>query len=266
MEKINSVSLELFQNFNDITYYDEPHEYYLGGNQFISVTTLIHKYQEEFDEEYWSNYKANEYNVPQWKIKRAWDFINRKGTMKGSIIHDYAENALLNKVFEYPQQDIINEFGFDPIYPEYLTTKRHVDKFLKVSKNKLIPIKTELVVHDNESQVAGMVDLLFYNVKENELQIWDWKTNKAFYYNNPYQNLLGTLNMLEDCDLELYSLQMEMYKYIIEKNTSLKLGKSYLVWVSHNNDDFEIIESQNRRFFVERMFQERINNLKKATA
>jgi hypothetical protein len=238
---MNNIPFEIFQNFNEIKYYDEPHKYFLGIDEYISVTTLIHKYQEEFDENYWSNYKANEFNVPQWKIKRAWDFINKKGTLKGSIIHDYAENAL---------------------YPEYLITKKHVDNFLRLSKNKLIPIKTELVVYDKESKIAGMVDLLFYNVKENELQIYDWKTNKAFYKNNPHQNLLGNLNMLEDCDLELYSLQMEMYKYIIEKNTSLKLGKSYLIWVSHNNNNFEIIEGQNRRFFIEQIIKERKKSLK----
>jgi len=265
MEKLDSISLEIFKNFNDITYYDTPHKYYLGNDDLISVTTLIHKYQEEFDEEYWSNYKANEHNVPQWKVKRAWNFINRKGTMKGSIIHDYAENAILNKVFEYPKQQIYDEFGFDPIYSEYITTKKHVDNFLRLSKDKLIPIKTELVVYDKESKVAGMVDLLFYNVRENELQIWDWKTNKAISRNNPNKTLLGIFDTFDDCDLELYSFQMEAYKYIIEKNTSLKLGKSYLVWVSHNNADFEIIEGLNRRFYVEQMFKDRINNIKKAT-
>ena len=28
------------------------------------------------------------------EIKRAWKFINKKGTMKGSAIHDYAENTI----------------------------------------------------------------------------------------------------------------------------------------------------------------------------
>ena len=45
------------------------------------------------------------------------------------------------------------------------------------------------------------------------------------------------LSTLTDSDLEMYSLQLEAYKYIIEKNTSIKLGKSFLIWVSHNNDN-----------------------------
>ena len=77
---IENISSELFTKFNNVTFYDEPHKYFYGKEEFISVTTLIHKYQEEFDEDYWSQYKANEHDIPQWKIKRAWDFINRKET------------------------------------------------------------------------------------------------------------------------------------------------------------------------------------------
>ena len=60
---------ELFTSFNDITFYDEPHKYYINGKELISVTTLIHKYQEDFDEEFWSDYKSNELNISQEIIK-----------------------------------------------------------------------------------------------------------------------------------------------------------------------------------------------------
>jgi len=263
MQDFQSISTEFLTKFNDITYYDEPHKYFHNEKEYISVTTLIHKYEEEFDEEYWSNIKSEQFDLPQYKIKRAWNFINKKGTTKGSIIHDYAENKLLNKVFKYPKQEIINEFGFDPIKIEYEKTKNHVDNFIKVSKNKLIPVKTELVVYDKESMVAGMADLLFYNVKEKEFQIWDHKTNKAFSKISD-RYLLGTLGTLDDSDLEIYSLQLALYKYIIEKNTSIKLGKSYIVWYSHNNENFEIIQTKNRDFFAKEIIKERIQLLKAA--
>ena len=54
---------ELFTAFNDIKFYDEPHKYFVNNKELISVTTLIHKYQEKFDEDYWSEYKANEHNI-----------------------------------------------------------------------------------------------------------------------------------------------------------------------------------------------------------
>lgn len=261
MDNFKNETSELFTKFNNITFLDKPHKYFLGTQEMISVTTLIHNYQESFDENYWSDYKSKELNIPQYKIKRAWDFINKKGTMKGSLIHDYAENKFLNKVFDYPHELILNEFGFDPIINEYKITKKHVDNFIKISKNKLIPIKTELVVYDIESLVAGMLDMLFFNIKENEYQIWDHKTNKILTLENKSKYLNGILSTLEDCDIEIYSLQLALYKYIIEKNTSMKLGKSYIVWYSHNNTNFQIIETKNRDYHVKQIINERINNL-----
>ena len=146
------------------------------------------------------------------------------------------------KAIKYPYDMIHKEFGFDPIRKEYDITKKHVDNFYNDCFGKLIPIRTELVVFDREYKIGGMVDMLFYNVKAKEYQIWDWKTNKSFSYVNEYgESLKDPLMFLSDCDHEIYSLQLETYKHIIEKNTNIKLGDSYLVWFSHNNDNYKII-------------------------
>lgn len=252
---------ELFTAFNDIKFYDEPHKYYLNDRELISVTTLIHKYEEEFNEDYWSNYKSEQFRVTQKEVLRAWNFINKKGTIKGSAIHDYAENLFQNKKFEYPKQLILNEFGFDPVFNEYQITKKHVDSFYNDVRGKLIPIKAEFVVYDRESLIAGMLDMLFYNIKKKEFQIWDYKTNKNFTFEMKSRHLLGDLCVLEACDLEIYSLQLELYKQIIERNTSIKLGKSYIVWFSHNNDSYKVIETKDRKFYVNHIINERIKEI-----
>lgn len=255
-----TVPTELYTNFNNVVYYDEPHKYYLGDKNLISATTLIHKYQSPFDEFHWSNVKAQEFNLSASEIIDAWRFINVKGTMKGSIIHDYTENLFLNKVFKYPKDSIIKEFGFDPILREYNTTKRHVDNFHRAAKGKLIPIKTEFIVYDEDSMVGGMMDMLFYNVRMGCYQIYDWKTNKEFSMSNQWQKLLGCLSDLDDCDFEVYSLQLSLYKYIIEKNTNIKLGTSYVVWFSHNNLDYKIIEVADRTEYIKKIFAELCKN------
>jgi len=259
---LETISAELFYKFNDLIYYDEPHKYYLNNQELLSVTTLIHQYQEEFDEKYWGEYKADEYVMEYNDVITAWKFLNKKGTMKGSIIHDYAENRLLNKVFKYPKDEILKEFGFDPIWNEYEITKKHVDRFINDSRGKLIPIKTELVMYDEESLLAGMSDIIFYNVRAKEFQIWDWKTNKELtLLAEKGRKLKKLLYFLDDCDLEIYSLQLELYKYILEKNTNIKFGKSYLIWVSHNNDNYKIIETKNRSYYVNLMIEERIKSV-----
>lgn len=255
---------KLFTSFNEVTYHDEPHKYYFGGQELVSVTTILHKYQEEFNEDYWSKIKSEEYGITQKEVLRAWKFINKKGTMKGSAIHDYTENLFLNKVFPYPKQWILDEFGFDPVLPEYDITRKHVDNFYNDVQGKLIPIRTEMIVYDSDSLIGGMLDMLFYNVKMKELQIWDWKTNKAFEMEKKSRHFQGKLQILEDSDLEIYSLQLAMYKLIIEKNTGIKLGKSYVTWFSHNNSSYEVIETKDRSYYANMIMADRIAELNAA--
>ena len=196
-----TIPSEIFTAFNNVTFYDEPHKYYIDNKELISVTTLIHKYQPEFNGEYWSNIKGKQFNIKPNEVLRAWNFINKKGTIKGSAIHDYAENLFQNKKYEYPKELILNEFGFDPVLKEYEITKKHVDNFYNDVKGKLIPIRAEYVVYDKEYQIGGMLDMLFYNVKRKEFQVWDYKTNKDLTLDCKERHLLNDLFTLEDCDI-----------------------------------------------------------------
>ncbi len=47
---------------DEVFFNDETHTYYDKNTlqSYISVTTLIHSYSQEFDEEFWSAYKALE--------------------------------------------------------------------------------------------------------------------------------------------------------------------------------------------------------------
>jgi hypothetical protein len=67
--------------------------------------------------------------------------------------------------------------------------------------------------------------------------------------------------MLEESDIEIYSLQLEMYKQIIEKNIPIKLGKSYLVWFSHNNPNYQVIPTLNREYYVKTILNNRLLEL-----
>ena len=118
-----------------------------------------------------------------------------------------------------------------------------------------------MIVYDKESMIGCMFDILFWNIKAREFQIWDWKTNKKFDMEETSRHFTGLLYMLEDSDLEIYSLQLAMYKLIIEKNTNIKLGKSYVVWFSHNNDNYKVIETKNREYYVKTIMNDRIKEL-----
>lgn len=236
---------DIFYKFNGVKFNDDIHKYYVNGKELTSVTTIIGMFENGFDEDYWSENKSQEYGISKNRVLFGWDYINKKATTKGSIVHNYAENLFDNKIFPYPKDLVLNTIGFDPVYKDFLKEKSLVDKFYNDSFNKLIPIKTELVVYDEELGIGGMVDLLVYNVTAGEFQIWDWKTNKKLTMESEH-HFKGCLSDLEECHHEIYSLQLSSYKYIIEKNTKMKLGNSYLVWINEKNDDYKILEAKNR--------------------
>jgi len=253
---------ELFTNFNKVKFDDVPHKYFIGNKQLTSVTTILGDYHEEFDEEFWSDIKAKTFELPQWVIKDAWRYINKKATLKGSLVHNYAEFLFNNKIYPYPKALVERELGYDPIYEEYLVQTGHVNKFYEDYRNILIPIKTELVICDEEHLIGGMIDLLVYNLLAREYQLWDYKTNKEFTETNDRDRYLeGTLSPLEDCDSEVYSLQLGSYKKIIEMNTHIKIGKCYMVWLPLDGESYELFETRDRTFYVDMMFKERKNKL-----
>jgi ATP-dependent exoDNAse (exonuclease V) beta subunit len=68
-----------------------------------------------------------------------------------------------------------------------------------------------------------MVDQLFFNEKSGKLEIWDWKTNKKIDKKNRWQQFKEPISHLDVCELNTYSLQLSLYKYIITRNTNIEL-------------------------------------------
>ena len=120
-------------------------------------------------------------------------------------------------------------------------------KFYNDSYGKLIPVRAEVVVGDEELGLCGMIDQLFWNEKSGKLEIWDWKTNKKIDEKNKWQQFKDPIGHLDVCELNTYSLQLATYKYIVEKNTNLDLGDSYIVWINEKNDNYKVFKCHDFR-------------------
>lgn len=248
------IPMEIFTKFNRIKFHDDIHKYYLGDKNLISVTTVLHKYQEEFDAHYWSNRKKEELNMTQEDVLLYWKALNIKSQIKGSAIHNYAELLYNNKVYKYDNEktltflgkeniEILARKGEKTIEEEFKIVKGYVDNFYNDSFDKLIPVKTEFVVFDEEWELAGMMDILFWNVKKQCFQIWDWKTNKELNKESKYKiKLKKLLSHLHDCEFEIYSLQLSTYKRIVERNTGIKIEGCYIVWFNEVNENYRILQ------------------------
>ena len=254
-----NISVEL-SIFNNIKYYDEPHTYYIGDKKMTSATQLISKFKQKFDSNYWSEKKAEERGITQEEILKEWKDKSEYSCEKGNLFHEYAENYLNNKIFPYPEERVKRILGNNDVKEDYDKLLILFNKFYEESYSKLIPIKSEVIVGDEELEICGMVDQLFWNSKSEELQIWDWKTNKAIKRNNKWQQFKEPLSHLDVCEFNTYSLQLSLYRYIIEKNTNLKLGDSYIVWFNEKNTNYEPIKCRDYRNEVIEMLKEHNKN------
>jgi ATP-dependent exoDNAse (exonuclease V) beta subunit len=167
-----------------------------------------------------------------------------------------------NRVFPYPS---VSPEGltFSEIEPTFNMMKQQFLNFynVAVASGRLIPVRNELVVGDSELNLTGMVDQLFWNVKQQCLQIWDWKTNTKLNMTNDFgKKLKYNLYMVDDCEYSIYSLQLNVYKKIIERNTNLRLGDCHLVWFNEENPDYKIIKCEDYGNLVDEMFKFKLDN------
>jgi hypothetical protein len=260
------VPMELFTNFNGVKFHDDIHKYFVDNINFISVTTKLHKYKEEFDTEFWSFQKKDELGLTQDEVKLYWKALNIKSQIKGSAVHNYAELLFNNKIYKYDDDlirskigkenlNILLRMGEGTVAEEFHVVKRYVDNFYRDSYEKLIPIKTEFIVYDREWELAGMMDILFWNVTKQCFQIWDYKTNKKLNKKSEYgKKLKFGFKDLDECEYSLYCLQLSLYKKIIERNTTIKINGLYLVWLNEINENYKIIEVNDESYRFDIIF------------
>jgi hypothetical protein len=219
------------EKFNKIIFNEADHSYYIDGQECISVTSLISKFKKPFNTDLIAKKYAQKNGLDYNDVIDEWELKGKTASMKGSEVHKYAENIFFNKHYQVDESLVSKE----------LITQ--VDNFRKDSINRLIPVRAELIVGDPRLLVCGMIDKLFYNVMKGCLQIWDYKTNKDISKFNKYGNrMTNGLSSLHESEFNVYSLQTTVYKRIIERNTNLRLGDSYVVWLNESNDNYKVIK------------------------
>ena len=237
--------IEKLDVFSNVKFFDDTHEYFIDGKKVSkSATKLISNIKIPFDSKKWSAKKAKERGISVDEILAEWAYTAKVSTEKGTVFHSYAENYLANRVFPYPESRIlaVPEFkGTDPVKDKYIKLTAMFRKFHSDIQGKMISVKSEYVVGDAELDIAGMIDQIFYNKKSGKLEIWDWKTNKEISASNRYQKYLAPMSHLDECEMNTYSLQLNIYKYLITKHTGLEFGDCFLCWFNENNDSYKVI-------------------------
>lgn len=258
------------QNGN-VCFNNDTHCYWnINDNEkYISVTTLIHKFTQTFDKEFWSAYKAlerlipkdswtiekksllstkrfdrsildlyniseNDFNKVQQSILDDWDNENRKSCERGTKIHEELENSFYRNSDNISLQKfgIGGRFECKKDYPE-------LDLEYGVYPEYLIYRESD----DGILRIAGQVDLI---VKSgNEITIIDHKTNKKIDQKSGFDTSTRSnakmkypLNNLMDCNFYHYTMQLSTYAWMLQKiNPNFIIKDLILNHYDHNGNN-----------------------------
>lgn len=196
-------------------------------------------------------------------MKLSWANIARIGVTRGSAMHDYNENLWRGKKMhnEFDNKFEQSHTGVDEYEYKMSIYKLRMfsDNFYNDHKEYLIPISLEQVVSDDELLIAGQIDCLFFDLRDNEYYLYDYKTDKKIETSN-YFGKFKKLN-LDDCNYNKYSLQVYLYKYILEKHTSIRIKDCKIVWLNKDQNNYKIYNLKNVSSEVEYLIEERKKQL-----
>ena len=254
----------------NVAFVEDIHKYFDVTNpdkKYISVTTLIEKYGQPFDSNFWSAYKAlekllpkevwalekksllsskkfnkkilEEYNISELEFNKTqqslldeWQENNREACERGTKIHADFESLFTNK----PNNDYIKKFGVGG-------KLAYGNNNLNI-KNGVFP--EYLIYRESDDGIlllAGQVDLIIK--KGNEIWIVDFKTNKKIDLKSGFdKKTMSTvkmkypLNKLDDTNYWHYTLQLSTYAWMLQKiNPDFIIKDLMLLHVDHDGNE-----------------------------
>lgn len=254
----------------NVNFNESEHVYWNDeGHKFISVTTLIGKFEQPFDEDFWSKYKALErlmgtqefatlekprllktkkwdnsilelydidpitFSTTQQDILDEWAETNRVSCERGTKIHAAMESKFYSGASHYSlkQYGLGGKFQCKPNYTPLDLENAVYPEYLVYRESP-----------DGYIKLAGQIDLL---VKQgNDIYIIDYKTNKELKMKSGYDSskkkyamMQFPLNNLMDCNFMHYTLQLSTYAWMIKKNNpEFNIKKLILVYFDHKGN------------------------------
>jgi len=227
-------------------FFDEgKHTYTIEDGAFlVSGTTFLKQFAEEFDSKTISERYAAKHGLNAAEVRKQWKEKGEKAAKFGTNVHFLCEQYVKNEWLPKPIDDK-EKLYFDICKPE-------LDKLLE----KYEILETEKIIFSQELGVAGTIDLLAKNKKNGKIVLFDYKTNEKITKQNAWNNLKAPVIHLEDCHLNKYSLQLNLYKYIMiqecyfDKNTKFDMQ---LIHITEKG--FEYIKVKDMQFEIENLFK-----------
>ena len=239
----------LEEKFGDIDFIEENHQYFINKKKYTSVSNIIKKYEQPFDDDAKSKAYAEKVGLTQEEVLKNWKLINLKSTISGSRTHEFGE-SYTNVMAGHPElicesnkKQWVEEYGvLLPTYPkEEAIVKFYTEMNFDPSK-RLYVVGAEFKLSSKYMKgtlpICGTSDILFYEEnlifpEDSGFVIGDWKTNKELEKEYTVKNDIRMKYPMEgykDTALSHYTLQFNMYQNMME-SVGLKIIDRRLIWL-----------------------------------
>ena len=253
---IGNIKNKIQQAFGKYTFIEEGH-YYLCNNKRVEISTtgLISQYEQKFDSDTISQRVADKRGVTQQEILEEWRIENLHSTIKGSMIHEFAQSLWEGKEYKFDYSNVPPEIDLDRLKSDIKKLIPQAINFYNDYKDMYELIGCEIYLGDEEFDECGATDQIMFNKYTGDIAIIDYKTNKKIEQESfRHKKMLVPLHKYDDCNYIHYSIQLSAYKYKFEKNVRLPVKETFIVYFNINADNYEIIEPLNMENEVKKIY------------
>ena len=231
-----------------ITFDEGPHIYTINGDSnYMSVTTWNHKHFEEFNADaiitnmmLGSNWtKSKYYGLTREEIKAKWEENRHEAASLGTKLH-YDIECYYNGI------NVVNNTIEYKYFQDFVSDNKH-----------LVPYRTEWMIWDKELRFAGSIDMVYENESDGTLLIYDWKRSKEIRKTSSWGKFAHTqcISHLPDTNFWHYSLQLNTYKALVEKNYGKIVSKMALVCLHPNELSYKVFIVPDLQNEVKELFE-----------
>ena len=227
----------------NIRFYERGHRYEIlsdVGSRYTSVTTWVHTHFPKFDADkiidgmmrrsdwqvghkYWGMSKV--------QIKAMWASNGEAVSSAGTTLH-YDIEQVMNTPNTHTHLDIMDSLDATSSLEEESAPSVEWGYFLNFMRAHPYhtPYRTEWLIYDEAIKIAGSVDMVYLNDDET-VSIYDWKRCKSISLVNMYNKFAHTsfISEMPDTNFWHYTLQLNIYRYIIESKYGKLVYGMYLV-------------------------------------
>ena len=224
---------------DNLIHFDEPtHIYTVNGSSkhIVSVSGLHHHLFSHFDADLVIKKMMASPKWPQSK----WYYLKTADAIKAKWAADGKEASEAGTAMHLGIEMVMN--GAEEEVDSLVKTTKEWEYFWnywRKDSETWEPWRTEWEVWDEELKISGSIDMVYRNKKDGTFAIYDWKRAKDMRLDNSFQHGLGPVKHLPDSNYWHYTLQLNLYRWMLEKHYGVKISEMALIVLHPNNKNYK---------------------------